>query len=75
MDGQRRGNRHIKGGRRKVRNLFHMACLGAATRHNPVLKAFHDRQIAKGKAPKVALTACTRKLICILNTMIAQRQP
>ena len=72
--GQRRGDRHIKGGRRKVRNLFYMACLGAATRHNPVLKAFYDRLIAKGKEPKVALTACMRKLICILNTMIARRQ-
>jgi transposase len=72
--GQRRGDRHIKGGRRKVRNLFYMACLGAATRHNPVLKAFYDRLIAKGKKPKVALTACMRKLICILNTMIARRQ-
>lgn len=71
--GQRRGNRHIKGGRRKVRNLFYMACLGAATRHNPVLKAFYDRLIARGKKPKVALTACMRKLICILNTMIARR--
>lgn len=72
--GQRRGNRHIKGGRRKVRNLFYMACLGAATRHNPVLKAFYDRLIARGKEPKVALTACMRKLIVILNTMIARRQ-
>ena len=72
--GQRRGDRHIKGGRRKVRNLFYMACLGAATQHNPVLKAFYDRLIAKGKEPKVALTACMRKLICILNTMIARRQ-
>ena len=72
--GQRRGDRHIKGGRRKLRNLFYMACLGAATRHNPVLKAFYDRLIAKGKEPKVALTACMRKLICIINTMIARRQ-
>jgi transposase len=72
--GQRRGDRHIKGGRRKVRNLFYMACLGAATRHNPMLKAFYDRLIAKGKEPKVALTACMRKLICILNTMIARRE-
>src|SRR6266852_4440483 len=53
--GRRRGERHIKGGRRKVRNLFYMACLGAATRHNPVLKAFYQRLIAKGKPPKVAL--------------------
>ena len=39
--GKRRGERHIKGGRRRIRNLFYMACLGAATRHNPVLKAFY----------------------------------
>ena len=70
--GKRRGERHIKGGRRKVRNLFYMACLGAATRHNPVLKAFYARLIAKGKEPKVALTACMRKLIVILNIMIAR---
>jgi transposase len=72
--GRRRGERHIKGGRRKVRNLFYMACLGAATQHNPVLKAFYCRLIAKGKEPKVALVACMRKLIVILNTMIARRQ-
>ena len=70
--GKRRGDRHIQGGRRKVRNLFYMACMGAATRHNPVLKAFYDRLIAKGKEPKVALTACMRKLIVILNVMIAR---
>ena len=72
--GRRRGGRQIKGGRRKVRNLFYMACLGAATRHNPVLKAFYRRLIAKGKKPKVALVACMRKLIVILNTMIARHQ-
>ncbi len=70
--GKRRGERQIKGGRRRVRNLFYMACLGAATRHNPVLKAFYDRLIAKGKEKKVALVACMRKLIVILNTMIAR---
>jgi transposase len=70
--GKRRGERQIKGGRRKVRNLFYMACLGAATRHNPVLKAFYDRLIARGKEKKVALVACMRKLIVILNTMIAR---
>jgi transposase len=72
--GRRQGPRHIKGGRRRVRNLFYMACLGAATRHNPKLKAFYDRLIANGKAPKVALVACMRKLIVILNIMIARRQ-
>jgi transposase len=72
--GKRRGERQIKGGRRKVRNLFYMACLGAATRHNPVLKAFYRRLIAKGKKPKVALVACMRKLIVILNIMIARSE-
>jgi len=72
--GKRRGDRHIQGGRRKVRNLFYMACMGAATRHNPVLKDFYDRLIAKGKEPKVALTACMRKLIVILNVMIARHE-
>ena len=72
--GKRRGERQIKGGRRKIRNLFYMACLGASTRHNPVLKAFYTRLRAKGKPPKVALVACMRKLIVILNIMIARRQ-
>jgi len=72
--GKRRGERQIKGGRRRVRNLFYMACLGAATRHNPVLKAFYRRLLANGKEPKVALVACMRKLIVILNTMIARHQ-
>jgi transposase len=72
--GRRRGERHIKGGRRRTRNVFYMACLGAATRHNPVLKAFYDRLVAKGKLKKVALTACMRKLISILNIMIERRQ-
>jgi transposase len=70
--GKRRGERQIKGGRRKVRNLFYMACLGAATLHNPVLKAFYRRLIAKGKEKKVALVACMRKLIVILNIMIGR---
>ena len=72
--GKRRGERQIKGGRRKVRNLFYMACLGAATRHNPMLKTFYRRLLAKGKEKKVALVACMRKLIVILNTMIARRE-
>ncbi len=70
--GRRRGERHIKGGRRWVRNALYMPCLGAATQNNPVLKAFYLRLLAKGKEPKVALIACMRKLIVILNTMIAR---
>jgi transposase len=72
--GRRRGERHIKGGRRRTRNVFYMACLGAATQHNPMLKAFYERLLAKGKLKKVALIACMRKLISILNTMIERRE-
>jgi transposase len=72
--GKRRGERHIKGGRRWIRNAIYMPCLGAATQNNPVIKAFYQRLIAKGKEPKVALVACMRKLIVILNTLIARRQ-
>jgi transposase len=72
--GKRRGERHIKGGRRWVRNAIYMPCVGAATQNNPVLKAYYQRLLAKGKQPKVALIACMRKLIVILNTMIARRQ-
>lgn len=72
--GNRRGVRHIQGGRRWVRNALYMPCLGAATLNNPILKAFYRRLIAKGKAPKIALVACMRKLIVILNTMIARRR-
>ena len=69
--GKRHGQRCIKGGRRWVRNALYMPCVGAATLNNPVFKAFYQRLIAKGKAPKAALIACMRKLIVILNTMIA----
>ena len=72
--GKRRGERRIKGGRRWVRNAIYMPCVGAATQNNPVLKAYYRRLIAKGKEPKVAIIACMRKLIVILNTMIARRQ-
>jgi len=72
--GERRGQRHIKGGRRKLRNLLFMPILGAATQHNPVLKAHYQRLLARGKQPKVALMACLRKLIGILNTMLARSE-
>jgi transposase len=70
--GQHRGERHIKGGRQKLRNLLFTPVVGAATQHNPVLKACYQRLIARGKKPKVALIACMRKLIGILNTMLAR---
>jgi transposase len=70
--GNHRGRRVIMGGRRKLRNLLYMPLVGAATQHNPVLKAHYQRLLARGKPPKVALMACMRKLIGILNTMIAR---
>lgn len=72
--GKRRGQRSIQGGRAKLRNLLYMATLGAATQHNPVLNAFYLRLLAKGKEPKVALIACLRKLLVMLNAMIAREQ-
>ena len=70
--GQHRGERHIRGGRRDIRTLLYMAALGAATRHNPVVMAYYKRLRARGKKTKVALVACMRKLVVILNTMLAR---
>ncbi len=70
--GKRRGKRAVWGGRRRVRAVLYMATL-AATRFNPVIKAFYDRLLAAGKAKKVALTACMRKLLTILNALLARR--
>ena len=71
--GEHKGERHIKGGRREIRDLLYMATL-AATRHNPVIKAYYQRLRGKGKKAKVALVACMRKLLVILNTMLARGQ-
>ncbi len=68
--GDRRGQRHIAGGRHKLRRLLYMPIVGAATQHNPVLKAYYERLLARGKLKKIALIACMRKLITILNTML-----
>lgn len=67
--GKYRGQRRIKGGRASLRATLYMAAL-VATRHNPVLKAFYGRLKTNGKMAKVALTACMRKLLVILNTMV-----
>lgn len=67
--GQRRGARRIWGGRADVRAVVYMATL-AAIRHNPVIRLFHSRLIAAGKLPKVAIVACMRKLLTILNAML-----
>jgi transposase len=70
--GEHSGLRHIKGGRRDLRSMLYMAVVGAATQHNPVLKDFYLRLLARGKPKKVAIIACMRKLIVILNTMAAR---
>ncbi len=64
-----RGKRRIRGGRAQVRTVLYMATL-CGVRHNPVLKAFYERLVAQGKHKKVALTACMRKFITILNAMV-----
>ncbi len=64
-----RGSRSVWGGRAHVRAVLYMSTL-AAVRCNPAMKAFHQRLIAAGKKPKVALTACMRKLLTILNAMV-----
>ncbi len=71
--GGHHGERHIKGGRREIRDLLYMAAL-AAIRRNPVIKAHYRQLRARGKKFKVALVACMRKLVVILNTMLMRGQ-
>jgi len=70
--GEFRGRRAIRGGRTSVRCTLYMATLNAR-RFNPVIKAFADRLQALGKKPKVIITACMRKLLVILNTMVKNK--
>lgn len=70
--GHKRGQRHIWGGRARVRAALSMATL-VATRYNPVIRTFYQHLLSKGKAKKVALTACMRKLLTILNAMVKNK--
>jgi transposase len=72
--GTLRGIRTTWGGRSGVRSTLYMAAL-CATRHNPVIREFYGRLVAAGKPKKVALTACMRKLLSILNAMLRHRTP
>ena len=67
--GALRGKRTVWGGRKQVRAALYMATL-VATRYNPVLRDFYQRLCDAGKPKKVALTACMRKLLTILNVMV-----
>ena len=72
--GAYRGRRKIWGGRRDVRTTLYMAAL-VASRYNPVIRDFYQRLCKAGKPKKVALTACMRKLLVILNSLVKSGQP
>ncbi len=72
--GKMRGPRAVWGGRAAVRSTLYMAAL-VASRHNPALKAMYLRLLAAGKRKKVALVACMRKLLTILNAILRTGKP
>jgi len=72
--GTLRGKRTVWGGRAQVRAMLYMGAIVAA-RFNPIIRAFYQRLRAAGKAKKVVLTACMRKLLIILNAMVKHRTP
>ncbi len=69
-----RGKRSVWGGRASIRTALYMATL-SATRFNPVIKTFYQRLLGAGKTHKVAMTACMRKLLTILNVMVKNDTP
>lgn len=69
--GKLRGKRRIRGGRASVRTVLYMAVL-SSVQHNHVIKQFYQHLVAQGKHKKVALTACIRKMIIILNAMVRE---
>lgn len=72
--GKRQRKRRVFGGRANVRSVLYMAAL-SASQFNPKIKAFYDRLILAGKEKKVALTACMRKLLVIINAILRKNQP
>ena len=72
--GTLRGKRTVWGGRARVRAVLYMGTL-SATRYNPFIRDFYQRLLAHGKPKKVALVACMRKLLVILNSMLKHRSP
>ena len=71
--GTMRGRRTVSGGRARVRAVLYMGAL-VASRHNPGIRSFYQRLLASGKAKKLAITACMRKLLTILNAMAKSGQ-
>jgi transposase len=72
--GKKRGYRKTKGGRADVRSVLYMSTL-VATRYNPLIQSQYQQMLKRGKLKKVALTACMRKFLTILNAMARDRQP
>ena len=72
--GKKRGYRKTKGGRTDVRSVLYMSTL-VATRHNPLIQTQYQQLLKRGKLKKVALTACMRKFLTILNAMLRDKQP
>ena len=72
--GTMRGKRVIWGGRKVVRNALYMATL-VATQHNPTIRANYQRLLQRGKPKKLALVACMRKLLTIVNALFKTNQP
>lgn len=71
--GRQRGVRWVQGGRASVRSVLYMATL-TATRHNSVIQSFYEQLLKRGKPKKVALTACMRKLLTMLNAMVRKSE-
>lgn len=69
-----RGKRRIRGGRKRLRQVLYMATV-AALRCNDVIRSYYHRLLQQGKAKKLAITACMRKLLTILNVMVKNQQP
>jgi len=73
--GRHQGQRHIAGGRSRLRRSLYAAALPGAFRWNPALKALYARLIARGKPHKVALVACARKLLAFANAVVERGSP
>jgi len=72
--GQKKGKRRIFGGRKSVRRVLYMACL-SAKKYNPVIRKFFTRLEKNGKLFKVAITACMRKMLTLMNAIMRDKLP
>jgi transposase len=72
--GKKRGYRKTKGGKPDVRSVLYMSTL-SAIRYNPIIQPQYEQLVKRGKAKKVAIIACMRKMLTILNAMLRDQQP